>query len=839
MKKITFLLLSFIFYSMSYSQISSYTFSQSNATYTPIAGATLLGAATNDDTNFNALNIGFSFNFGGVNFTQLSVSSNGYLAFGSTVATSYLALSDSGPAASNNVVAGFNDDLQGVASSSLSYVTTGTSPNRVFTLQWVNYRNYTTGTSTDSYNFQIKLYETSNLIDFVYGSMVKDATNKTRQVGLRGSSNAVFNNRSTTTDWSATTAGTINTDSCALTSAIFPASGLTYTFTPPNCAAPSALNVAPLSTSSGTVNWTASASATSGYEYVLSTTNTTPTAAGTPVTGTSVTVNSLMADTTYYFFIRSNCGSGNFSGWVSFSFFTNFCIPTSTSALTYINSFSTTSGSTNITNNTSGYTVGGYQDNFATTGVTSFVGGSFNYSFTLVAGATAGFDAGVAIWVDWNRNFTFELSERVYTSNGYILDGTYTGSIAIPSTATLGDYRMRIRTDYNNINPDPCAVSINRTEAEDYKVTLVTPPTDTMDFNNIQYISDGPTGSNTNFTVSANTLLTAYAEGYEAGVTEAAGVGVGVQAWIGSSTTNTNPNTWPESAWSLATYLDNQGNNDNFSRSFTLPVGTNYVASRWKLNNAVFTYGGYNGTWNGTTNNSIVVTVTPLVNDECTGAQTLTVGGVYADNAVQTTNLSATASSQAAPTSSINCSGYVGGDIWFQSVVPASGNLTIETGLNNANTGIDTLITAYTGSCTNLVQVGCDDDGATETTIGFTKLVLTGLTPNSTIYLRVFEYLNDAVGNFKISAYDASLSTDSFDKSEFNFYPNPVKDVLNISYKNTIDEVQIYNLLGQQVYSNKVNAAESTLNVSQLTLGTYLVKVTSNNETSTFKIIKQ
>ena len=301
MKKITFLLLSFIFYSMSYSQISSYTFSQSNATYTPIAGATLLGAATNDDTNFNALNIGFTFNFGGVNFTQLSVSSNGYLAFGSTVATSYLALSDSGAAASNNVVAGFNDDLQGVASSSLSYVTTGTSPNRVFTVQWVNYRNYTTGTSTDSYNFQIKLYETSNLIDFVYGSMVKDATNKTRQVGLRGSSNAVFKNRATTTDWSATTAGTINTDSCALTSAIFPASGLTYTFTPPNCAAPSALNVAPLSTSSGTVNWTASASATSGYEYVLSTTNTTPTAAGTPVTGTSVTVNSLMADTTYYF----------------------------------------------------------------------------------------------------------------------------------------------------------------------------------------------------------------------------------------------------------------------------------------------------------------------------------------------------------------------------------------------------------------------------------------------------------------------------------------------------------------------------------------------------------
>lgn len=201
--------------------------------------------------------------------------------------------------------------------------------------------------------------------------------------------------------------------------------------------------------------------------------------------------------------------------------------------------------------------------------------------------------------------------------------------------------------------------------------------------------------------------------------------------------------------------------------------------------------------------------------------------------------MSASASSQAAPTTSLTCDGYIGGDIWFQTIVPASGNLTIETGVNNATTGIDTVITAYTGTCSGLTQVGCDDDGATETVFNLSKLVLTGLTPSATIYLRVFEYLNDAVGNFKISAYDASLSTDSFDKSTFNFYPNPVKDVLNISYKNTIDEVQIYNLLGQQVYSNKVNAAESTLNVSQLTSGTYLVKVTSNNETSTFKIIKQ
>lgn len=837
MKKITLLCLSIFFSSIISAQVSSYTFLQSNTTYTPISGATILGLATNDDTSFNALNIDFTFNYGGLNYTQLSVNSNGFLTFDATATSSYISISNAVAGASNNLVAGFNDDLQGVVGSSLSYVTSGTSPNRVFTVQWTNYRNYiSSGSSADSYNFQIKLFETSNVVQVVYGTMAKDATNRTRQVGLRGNSNTVFNNRATATDWSGTIQGTMNIDSCAHTTTVSPATGLTFTWTPPNCAAPTSLNASPLTPTSGTINWTASASATSGYEYVVSTTNTTPTAAGTVVTGTSVAIGPLTANTTYYFFIRSNCGSGNFSGWTSFSFFTGICVPSSTSNLTYIDSFSTTGGTTNISNNVSGYTTGGYQNNFSSTGVTTFSGGSINYSFTLVAGVATGVNAGVAIWVDWNSNLSFELSERVYTSNSYIVNGIYTGAIAVPLGLPLGNYTMRIRTDYNNINPDPCAASFNRTEAEDYKVILVTPPTDAMDFNNIQYISDGVNGSNTNFTVPAGTSLTAYAEGYEAGVTEAAGAGTGIEAWIGSFNTNTNPNTWPESAWSVATYLDNQGNNDNFSKTFVLPVGTNYVASRWKLNSATYTYGGYNGSWNGTTNNSIVVTVNPLLNDECTGSQLLTVGGVYADNPVQTSNLYATTSPQATPTT---CFGYNGGDIWFKTVVPASGNLTIETGVTNASTGIDTVVTAYSGDCTNLVQVGCDDDGATETTFGLSKLSLTGLTPNADIYLRVYEYNNDVSGGLKISVYDASLANENFDSSKFKFYPNPVKDVLNLSYNNTIDEVKIYNLLGQEVYSNVINATESSLNVSQLTLGTYLVRVKSNNEISTFKIIKQ
>jgi hypothetical protein len=137
------------------------------------------------------------------------------------------------------------------------------------------------------------------------------------------------------------------------------------------------------------------------------------------------------------------------------------------------------------------------------------------------------------------------------------------------------------------------------------------PTTDAMDWNNIQWLTDGSTGSNTSYSALAGTPLTAYAQGYEAGVTEAAGVGTGVEAWIGTSSTNDNPANvgW---TWTAATFGNQVGNNDEFQANLPpLAPGTYYVASRWRLNNGPFTYGGYNGPWNGTGNNSIELILTP------------------------------------------------------------------------------------------------------------------------------------------------------------------------------------------------------------------------------------
>ena len=195
-------------------------------------------------------------------------------------------------------------------------------------------------------------------------------------------------------------------------------------------------------------------------------------------TGTSYTPSLLNANTTYYWKIIPKNVIGAATGCIERSFTTGtsmtYCTPSSSSNSTYINNFSTSLGTTNISNAT-GYTTGGYQNNFNTQAVTSFAGGSFNYTFTIVGGSL-----GAAIWIDWNNNGIFETDERVFNTTSYS-NGPFTGSIVIPAGTTNSDYRLRAMVDWNEESPsNPCMTSNSRTETEDYKITVGNPPSCAM-----------------------------------------------------------------------------------------------------------------------------------------------------------------------------------------------------------------------------------------------------------------------------------------------------------------------------------------------------------------------
>ncbi len=111
--------------------------------------------------------------------------------------------------------------------------TLGSSPNRIHVIQFKNFKRYGSTYYGELYNFQIKLYETSNKAEIVYGNHVGYSALTTGQVGIRGANNNDYNNRTTTTNWSSTTAGTSNTASCIMSNTVYPSSGLIFTYIPP------------------------------------------------------------------------------------------------------------------------------------------------------------------------------------------------------------------------------------------------------------------------------------------------------------------------------------------------------------------------------------------------------------------------------------------------------------------------------------------------------------------------------------------------------------------------------------------------------------------------------
>src|SRR5690554_3296461 len=73
----------------------------------------------------------------------------------------------------------------------------------------------------------------------------------------------------------------------------------------------------------------------------------------------------------------------------------------------------------------------------------------------------------------------------------------------------------------------------------------------------------------------------------------------------------------------------------------------------------------------------------------------------------------------------------------------------------------------------------------------------------------------------------------------FNYYPNPTTGALNLSANKNIDSVSLYNLLGQKVLSTKIGATSSDINLGGLARGTYVMEVTVEGKTGTYKITKK
>ncbi|MCW3122854.1 MAG: hypothetical protein JWQ38_2346 [Flavipsychrobacter sp.] len=214
---------------------ASYVFSQSTTTYSALSSPTNIFTGSWDDNVSNALSIGFNFVYCGNTYSTFNINANGWINFGGSTSSSYTAIS-----ARTYALAPFSNDLyyNSAYSGTVTSQLTGSSPNRVFTIQWLNCCHYSTA-ATGPLNFQIKLYETSNIIEFVYGTFAPTtAGSYSPQVGINGATSSDYNNRATTSNWSTTTAGGSNTATCSQTQTLNPASGLVFRWTPPCTSVP-------------------------------------------------------------------------------------------------------------------------------------------------------------------------------------------------------------------------------------------------------------------------------------------------------------------------------------------------------------------------------------------------------------------------------------------------------------------------------------------------------------------------------------------------------------------------------------------------------------------------
>ncbi|WP_438988457.1 endonuclease [Polaribacter sp.] len=90
-----------------------------------------------------------------------------------------------------------------------------------------------------------------------------------------------------------------------------------------------------------------------------------------------------------------------------------------------------------------------------------------------------------------------------------------------------------------------------------------------------------------------------------------------------------------------------------------------------------------------------------------------------------------------------------------------------------------------------------------------------------------------------VGSHTVTLSTNSEALNGFKMYPNPVtgnKLFFNINEKATIN---IYNVLGKLVQSETIKNVNSSINVSKLSKGMYLLKLYTQNQSISKKFIKQ
>lgn len=521
--------------------------------------------------------------------------------------------------------------------------------------------------------------------------------------------------------------------------------------------------------------------------------------------------------TTYYYTIVPYNAFGSATGCTEQSFITVttgcYCVPTYTNGGTndIITNVVIGSWSNSSTGNDAPYYV-----DFTSQQPTPIAVPTMTAGLSSTVSLTFGSDSTQfsRIWIDFNNNFTFEPSESFAPTASAGSSGTSNIVVNVPSNAVLGNVRMRIRggDDSAILATQACGASSSTYgQTEDYLVTILAapaclPPTN-LSVGNITATSANliwtESGTATSWDIEWGTL------GFTPTGTPTISGATNPQSISGLSSNTTysfyvraNCGAGSFSTWSgpfsftTSCVADNVPYSQDFETATTpnLPSCTSQQnvgsGNLWTVQNNPgygFTTKALRYSWNGS-NAANVWFYTNGIN--------LTAGTTY------------------------RVSYSYGGTALFPE------KLKVAYGTAPLASAMTTVLADYP----NVIN-----DTPNDVFVDFTPTA-------SGVYYFGFNAYSDAdqfylfVDNILV---DVALSNTDFDNSNFMAYPNPVKDVLNVSYSTEISSIRVINMIGQEVISRNVNASSTQVDMSELSAGTYIVNVTLGDAVKTLKVVKQ
>ena len=87
---------------------------------------------------------------------------------------------------------------------------------------------------------------------------------------------------------------------------------------------------------------------------------------------------------------------------------------------------------------------------------------------------------------------------------------------------------------------------------------------------------------------------------------------------------------------------------------------------------------------------------------------------------------------------------------------------------------------------------------------------------------------------FRYSVYQIGLVADTYLPI---VYPNPSRDIIFISSRNKISEIEVFDLFGLRIFSGKLDDIFVKINISSFTKGIYIIKINTSNGIVTKKIV--